>query len=44
MAGGGIAGRLYRGELSVNIVHRQRRWYAISGRNDGSNSSTSREA
>ena len=31
MAGGGIAGRLYRGELSVNIVHRQRRWYAISG-------------
>ena len=31
MAGGGIAGRLYRGELSVNIVHRQRLWYAISG-------------
>jgi preprotein translocase subunit SecF len=31
MAGGGIAGRLYRGELSVNIVHRQRLWYTISG-------------
>jgi preprotein translocase subunit SecF len=31
MAGGGIAGRLYRGELSVNIVRRQRLWYLISG-------------
>jgi preprotein translocase subunit SecF len=32
MAGhGGIAGRLYRGEVSVNFVGRQRMWYAISG-------------
>jgi preprotein translocase subunit SecF len=32
MAGfGGIAGRLYRGEVSVNFVHRQRMWYSISG-------------
>jgi preprotein translocase subunit SecF len=32
MAGiGGIAGRLYRGEVSVNFVGRQRLWYAISG-------------
>jgi preprotein translocase subunit SecF len=26
-----IPGRLYRGELSVNIVGRQKMWYAISG-------------
>jgi hypothetical protein len=32
MAGvGGIAGRLYRGEVSVNFVGRQRIWYTISG-------------
>jgi preprotein translocase subunit SecF len=32
MAGhGGIAGRLYRGDVSVNFVGRQRLWYAISG-------------
>jgi preprotein translocase subunit SecF len=31
MAGGGIAGRLYRGEVSINFVGRQRTWYAISG-------------
>ena len=31
MAGGGIAGRLYRGEVSINFVRRQRTWYAISG-------------
>jgi preprotein translocase subunit SecF len=32
MAGfGGIAGRLYRGEVSVNFVRRQRMWYSISG-------------
>ncbi|MGD0703225.1 MAG: protein translocase subunit SecF [Trebonia sp.] len=32
MAGvGGIAGRLYRGEVSVNFVGRQRTWYTISG-------------
>jgi preprotein translocase subunit SecF len=32
MAGvGGIAGRLYRGEVSVNFVGRQRLWYTISG-------------
>jgi preprotein translocase subunit SecF len=32
MAGvGGIAGRLYRGEVSVNFVGRQRMWYSISG-------------
>lgn len=29
--GGGIAGRLYRGDVSVNFVGRQRLWYAISG-------------
>jgi preprotein translocase subunit SecF len=28
---GGIAGRLYRGEVSVNFVGRRRLWYAISG-------------
>src|ERR1700761_4293307 len=28
---GGIAGRLYRGEVSLNFVGRQRLWYAISG-------------
>jgi preprotein translocase subunit SecF len=32
MAGvGGIAGRLYRGEVSVNFVGRQRMWYSLSG-------------
>jgi preprotein translocase subunit SecF len=32
MAGiGGIAGRLYRGEVSVNFVGKQRMWYSISG-------------
>ena len=32
MAGvGGIAGRLYRGDVSINFVRRQRLWYAISG-------------
>ncbi|MGH3292670.1 MAG: protein translocase subunit SecF, partial [Trebonia sp.] len=31
MAGGGIAGRLYRGDVSINFVGRQRLWYAISG-------------
>jgi preprotein translocase subunit SecF len=32
MAGvGGIAGRLYRGEVSINFVRRQRTWYMISG-------------
>jgi preprotein translocase subunit SecF len=31
MAGGGIAGRLYRGEVSVDFVGRKRLWYAISG-------------
>jgi preprotein translocase subunit SecF len=31
MAHGGIAGRLYRGDVSVNFVGRQRLWYAISG-------------
>jgi preprotein translocase subunit SecF len=32
MAGfGGIAGRLYRGEVSVDFVRRQRMWYTISG-------------
>jgi preprotein translocase subunit SecF len=31
MAGGGIAGRLYRGDVSINFVRRQRTWYAISG-------------
>jgi preprotein translocase subunit SecF len=29
--GGGIAGRLYRGDVSVNFVGRQRTWYTISG-------------
>ena len=29
--GGGIAGRLYRGDVSVNFVGRQRLWYMISG-------------
>ncbi len=28
---GEIGGRLYRGEVSVDFVGRQRRWYAISG-------------
>jgi preprotein translocase subunit SecF len=32
MAGvGGIAGRLYRGDVSINFVGRQRLWYSISG-------------
>jgi preprotein translocase subunit SecF len=32
MAGSrGIAGRLYRGEVSINFVRRQRMWYTISG-------------
>ena len=32
MAGvGGIAGRLYRGEVSVNFVGRKRTWYTMSG-------------
>ena len=30
-ARGGIGGRLYRGEVSVNFVGRQKLWYAISG-------------
>jgi preprotein translocase subunit SecF len=29
--GGGIAGRLYRGDVSINFVGRQRLWYTISG-------------
>ncbi len=29
--GGGIAGRLYRGDVSINFVGRQRLWYLISG-------------
>jgi preprotein translocase subunit SecF len=29
--GGGIAGRLYRGEVSINFVGRKRLWYAMSG-------------
>ena len=29
--GGGIAGRLYRGDVSINFVGRQKLWYAISG-------------
>ena len=29
--GGGIAGRLYRGEVSFDFVGRRRLWYAISG-------------
>ena len=28
---GGIGGRLYRGEVSVEFVSRQRLWYSISG-------------
>jgi preprotein translocase subunit SecF len=28
---GGIGGKLYRGEVSINFVGRQRLWYAISG-------------
>jgi preprotein translocase subunit SecF len=28
---GGLGGRLYRGEVSVNFVGRQRLWYTISG-------------
>jgi preprotein translocase subunit SecF len=28
---GGVAGRLYRGEVSINFVGRQRLWYSISG-------------
>src|SRR5215472_18250416 len=28
---GQIPGRLYRGDISVNIVGRQRMWYTISG-------------
>jgi preprotein translocase subunit SecF len=31
MAGGGIAGRLYRGDVSINFVGRQRLWYLMSG-------------
>ena len=31
MAGGGIAGRLYRGDVSVNFVGRKWLWYGISG-------------
>jgi preprotein translocase subunit SecF len=32
MAGlGGIAGRLYRGDVTIGFVRRQRTWYAISG-------------
>jgi len=31
MAGGGIAGRLYRGDVSINFVGRQKLWYLISG-------------
>jgi preprotein translocase subunit SecF len=31
MAGGGIAGRLYRGDVSINFVGRQRTWYLVSG-------------
>jgi preprotein translocase subunit SecF len=30
-SGGGIAGRLYRGEVSINFVRKQRLWYTISG-------------
>ncbi|MGE5135465.1 MAG: protein translocase subunit SecF [Gemmatimonadota bacterium] len=30
-ARGGIGGRLYRGDVSVNFVGRQKLWYAISG-------------
>jgi len=28
---GGIGGKLYRGEVSVEFVARQRLWYSISG-------------
>jgi preprotein translocase subunit SecF len=28
---GGIAGRLYRGDVSINFVRRQKLWYTISG-------------
>ena len=28
---GGIGGKLYRGEVSVEFVGRQRLWYTISG-------------
>jgi preprotein translocase subunit SecF len=28
---GGIAGRLYRGDVSINFVRRQKLWYMISG-------------
>ena len=28
---GGIGGRLYRGEVSIEFVSRQRLWYTISG-------------
>ena len=28
---GGIGGKLYRGEVSVEFVARQRLWYTISG-------------
>jgi preprotein translocase subunit SecF len=28
---GQIGGKLYRGEVSINFVGRQRLWYAISG-------------
>ena len=28
---GGIGGRLYRGEVSVDFVGRKRLWYSISG-------------
>jgi preprotein translocase subunit SecF len=31
MAGGGIAGRLYRGDVSIDFVGRKRLWYAVSG-------------
>src|SRR6202035_1550429 len=31
MAGGGIAGRLYRGDVSINFVGRERTWSARSG-------------
>ena len=32
---GGIGGRLYRGEVSVEFVGRKRLWYTISGRDPG---------
>src|SRR5215468_3354793 len=31
MSGGGIGGKLYRGEVSIEFVARQRLWYTISG-------------